>query len=124
MPRPKTVDDEVLRKLEESFSWGCNNRDACVYADIPESTFYDYVRANPEFSERIQVLRAKPVLEARKIVMEAMKDDPKLAWQYLQKARAEEFGEVRLKKERDIRNEMQFGMSETEARGGFKAMDL
>jgi hypothetical protein len=42
---------ECLRKLKEAFLRGYDNRGACIYAGIPESTFYSHCKLNPDFLE-------------------------------------------------------------------------
>jgi hypothetical protein len=73
--RPKAVTEEVIRKLEEAFSWGCTDREACCYADIGSSTLYDYCQANPDFSERKEDLKNHPTMKARRIVKASLDDN-------------------------------------------------
>jgi len=66
--RPKKVNDELLRKLEYAFSIGCTVLEACCHADIPKSTYYDYLKENPSFSDRIELLKEKMPLKAREVI--------------------------------------------------------
>lgn len=36
---------------------GLSDRECCLYADIGESTLYDYCKENPDFSERKEALK-------------------------------------------------------------------
>ncbi len=92
MSRPRKINESHLQKLEYAVNLGCNKREACRYAKIPESTFYEYVRNNPEFSVKIERWQLASVLQARMTVCKALETDANLAWKYLQKKRPEEFG--------------------------------
>lgn len=89
--RPTTVTPEKLLKLEDAFKMGCSATEAYIHADIPRSTYYDYIKANPDFSDKIDDWREHPILEARKKVMMGIKEDHNLAFKYLSKKRSEEF---------------------------------
>lgn len=86
--------DDVLQKVEHAFSMGCTDKEACLYADIAPSTLYKYCEDHPDFSERKELLKDKPVLAARTVVVKAIESgDTKMAWLYLERKRAEEFGQ-------------------------------
>ena len=53
--RPKAITESVLRKLEEGFSKGLNVTECCLFADVPKSTYYDYLNAHPSYSDRIEL---------------------------------------------------------------------
>ncbi len=106
--RKTVMTPSVLVKLEQAFALGCTDIEACFYAGIGESTLYDYLKANPDFSERKKELKMKPVLLARQSVMKGIvgheikdtqgnvikvinKADPYLAWKYLEKKMHNEF---------------------------------
>lgn len=92
--RPRTITNDVLQKIEYAFSIGCSDREACIYADIAPSTLYKYCDDHPDFSERKELLKDKPVLAARMAVVRAIESgDTKMAWLYLERKRAEEFGQ-------------------------------
>lgn len=73
--RPRAVTDEVIRKLEDAFSWGCTDKEACCYAGIGSSTLYDYCVENPKFSERKEDLKNMPVMKARRIIDASLDDN-------------------------------------------------
>ena len=93
MARPTIFTEELLQKLEEAFAWGCTDDEACVYADISPSSLYNYQNEKPEFLERKELLKTKPILKARRIVIEAMEKNPTLAFKFLERKRRDEFGE-------------------------------
>ena len=70
--RPTVVTGEVLRQLEEAFSVGATDREACFLADISESTLYLYQQENPGFSERKEALKEMPKYKAKKNVVGAI----------------------------------------------------
>ena len=62
----------VIKKLEEAFLLGCTDREACFFADVSTVTLYKYCNENPEFANRKETLKEKPVFVARKVVMDAL----------------------------------------------------
>jgi hypothetical protein len=89
--RPTVMTEEVIRKLERVFSYGASDREASLYAGITPATLYKYCNEHPEFSERKELLKDKPILRAREIVITGMEEDPSLAFKYLERKRKEEF---------------------------------
>lgn len=90
--RPKAITPEIMRKLEEAFKLGCTNREACFYADIGESTFYDFIKDNPEFSEKINVLKEYEKIKARMVIHRALESgDRDIAKWYLERKAKDEF---------------------------------
>ena len=89
--RPTIVDEAVLHKLEEAFSLGCTDLEACFYANISKSTLYNYQNANPEFVERKEELKENPILLARTSVVKGLQDNPELALKFLERKKKDEF---------------------------------
>jgi hypothetical protein len=83
--RPTVMTPEVLKKLEEAFAIGASDREACFYADISDKTLYNYQSEHPEFVQRKEALKERPVLLARQKVVEAIKEDVKNAQWYLER---------------------------------------
>lgn len=88
--RPTKIHEEELRKLETAFKMGCNNSEACAYAEIPESTFYDYIKANQDFSDNINKWKKNPILKAKHTIYKSL-EDPKTARWYLERKCKDEF---------------------------------
>lgn len=65
MGRPKKITKAVVQKLEEGFLRGLTDREACLYADVSLSTFYDYCRENEEFLERKELLKDQVKMRAK-----------------------------------------------------------
>ena len=83
----------VVGKLREVWALDGSDEEACFYADISESSYYDYLKLHPELAEQKHRLKNKPVLAARQSVIKGMTDDPELALKYLSKKRNKEFSE-------------------------------
>ncbi len=90
--RPTDMTPETIAKLEQAWSIGCSDLEACVFADIGKTTLYNYQNAHPEFVERKQVLKEKLVLKARTVIADAIykKDENTAKW-YLERKRKQEF---------------------------------
>jgi hypothetical protein len=73
--RPTSMTPATVSKLEEAFALGCTDLEACFYADISKPTLYAYQDANPEFLYRKERLKKRPVLLARKVIVDALLDD-------------------------------------------------
>lgn len=84
---------EVIVKLETAFAQGCNDLEACFFADLTPTVLYDYQKKHPEFCHRKNALKTRPVLIARQSVISTMKEDGWLAFKYLERKRPEEFGD-------------------------------
>lgn len=69
MARPTLRTPEIEAKLEQAFSLGSTIESACFYAGIGESTYHDWAKADPEFSERNKALKQKPVLKALQTIV-------------------------------------------------------
>jgi hypothetical protein len=89
--RPTIMKPDVISKLEEVFALGGTDKEACFYANICHQTLYDYQKLHPEFVERKEALKEKPILKARQTVVKAL-DDPVSAQWYLERKRKSEFG--------------------------------
>lgn len=83
--------DETLRKLREAFLMGCSDVEACLYADIGTTAFYDYQKEHPEFTEEKEQLKENPVIEARQSILKHMGKDGNLALKFLERRKKDEF---------------------------------
>lgn len=90
--RPTKMTSETIAKLEQAFSLGCSDLEACIYADVSPSILYRFQEKNPEFRERKEMLKQKLVLKARTVVAEALKNkDENTAKWYLERKARDEF---------------------------------
>ena len=90
--RPTVITESVLAKLEQAFSWGCTNKEACVWAGISVDALNDYEHANPSFTKKKEMLIETPTLKARQVINIALGQKDKQAAQWwLERKRKEEF---------------------------------
>lgn len=85
-------DLEKKTKLEHAFAIGCNDKEACSYAEITLDQLYYYTReVNKEFQARKEELKEQPILKAKDTVVKNL-DDPTHAKWYLERKLKKEFG--------------------------------
>jgi hypothetical protein len=92
MGRASVFNESTLQKLEQVFSLGGNDQEACEYSNISPSSLYNYQVKHPEFLERKQLLKTKLILRARQAVVNSL-DIPEIAFKYLKCKCREEFSE-------------------------------
>ena len=90
--RPTVMTQDTVNKLEYAFSIGASAEEATHYAGISRQTFYLWLKEHPEYSDRIEDLRMKPVLKARVALFNSLNDPHHAKW-YLKKKRTAEFGD-------------------------------
>lgn len=84
--RPTVVTDEVLQILEEAFLYGASDRQACFLANIADGTLYNYIKDNPEFGERKELLKQMTTYRAKQVVKSLIdKGDKDIARWYLER---------------------------------------
>ena len=90
MGRPTVITELVLHKLEEVFALDGTDEEACFYAGIAPRTLYNYQKENPEFVQRKEALKEKPILLARRTAVENLNTLAGAHW-YLERKRKKEF---------------------------------
>lgn len=88
--RPTVMTTDTVNKLEQAFAIGCTDEEACVFADISRTTLYDYIKKNPEFADKKEALKKKPILKAKNTVVKNL-DNPDMALKYLERKCKDEF---------------------------------
>ena len=84
--RPTVMTNEVIGKLELAYTAGANNTQACDFADISQDALYDYIKKNPEFSEKIEHWKQRLKLRAKMNIKNAINDgDEDMSKWYLEK---------------------------------------
>ena len=73
--RPTKMTPECISKLEDAFSWGCTDSEACCFADISMAALYRYCEKNEEFRDRKEKLKDMPVMKAKRIQMNELDQD-------------------------------------------------
>ena len=63
---------EVVGKLEEAFSWGCTDIEACLFAGIHRDSLYAFQNENPAFSDRKEALKTNPAIKARRMLFQSL----------------------------------------------------
>ena len=91
--RPTVMTDDKVNKLEQAFSLGCSDVEACFFAEISKQTLYDYQKKNPEFIDRKVALKDKMILKSRMVIANALQNQDKdVAKWYLERKAKDEFG--------------------------------
>ena len=72
--RPNKITEDIVHKLEEAFLKGLSDREACIYASIAPSTFYDYCSKHKDFSERKELLKENLKMKAKINLAESIED--------------------------------------------------
>lgn len=101
--RPPKVDKFVVDKWEQAFAIGCTDSEACAYADVSRDLLYDYQKKHPEFIDRKNSLKERPILKARQEVVKGLSNNPELALKFLERKKKDEFS---LRQEIDQKSEV------------------
>ena len=82
---------EVVAKLQLALAIGTNIKTACFYAGISKDSFYRYCKHNPDFRNRIGLLREIPMLLCEIQLFKAITsgDSKTIRWYAERKAPAE-----------------------------------
>lgn len=90
--RPTLMDELTVKKLEDAFSVGASDREACFIANISHQTLYNFQEKYPDFVDRKAALKEMTKYKARKVVAEAIeKNDIQQANWYLERKAKDEF---------------------------------
>ena len=88
--RPTVDTPEMRQKIEEAAAYDCSVAEIALYAGISRETFYQIIKKDKRFSDRIEQLRQNPILKARKTVVGALNDPYHAQW-YLERKRKDEY---------------------------------
>lgn len=75
--RPTVMTESVLAKLEEAFSNGATDLEACFLAEVSKDSLYNYQKEHPEFIERKEALKSMIKYQAKRVVSKAIKEGDK-----------------------------------------------
>jgi hypothetical protein len=82
--RPTVITESVVALLEEAFRIDSTVTEACSLAGISRDAYYDRVKKDEEFSDRMSKAQGVPFLLAKKTLMKAIiAGDAKLAMRFL-----------------------------------------
>lgn len=76
--RKTKMTELTVKKLEEAFALDTSDEKACFYAGISRQTLNTYQNLHPEFLDRKNELKARPILKAKANLLNALNGkDPK-----------------------------------------------
>lgn len=91
--RPEAFTKDTVSKLEAAFALGATDREACAHAGISLASLYNKQNKDIGFLERKQMLKERPCLKARAVIMDAInRGDVRIAQWYLERVKKAEFG--------------------------------
>lgn len=84
--RPSKKDDKVVNLLEEAFRIDCTVSEACIHAWISREAYYEWLKSDSEFSDRMDKAKSFPYLLARQTLFKAVsKGSDKAAVEFLKR---------------------------------------
>jgi len=96
------MDKWLVHKLLFAFELGCPISEARSWAGITERQYKYFAKIHPEINEIREGFQSMLVLRARKKVAESLDSNLKIAWWWLQKKRADEFGRKKRSKNQGL----------------------
>lgn len=91
--RPTKYEPQTVKAIVQAIGAGQTIEDACVYADIHKSTYYEWLTQYPEFSNEVKKAEVKAKMRRILRIEKAAQEG---AWQadawYLERKYPEEFG--------------------------------
>lgn len=91
--RPTKDTPEVRAKIEEAAALDASVEEIAFWADISRETYYEILKKDPVFSDRIDKLRQKPILAARQRAIKGATESYSNAMDYLKRKKKLEFGD-------------------------------
>lgn len=102
--RPKSITDEVIIKLEAGFKNSLTDEECCLNANISPKTLYRYIKENPAFWQRKDLLKKHPNIQAKINWIQKINDkDYQASKEWLERKSKNEFS---LKQEVDQTNKV------------------
>lgn len=78
-----------LERLRQAFSIGCNDQEACAYAEVSFQKFQEYIKKNSGKNQEFINLKQKSILKAKHTIFSNL-NNIKVAQWYLEWKRKEE----------------------------------
>lgn len=66
--------EEKIKELDWYFSIWLTDEEACLMANIWRTCFYDYCSKNPEYKERKEILKRKPLIKAKSNIVKELNE--------------------------------------------------
>ena len=76
--RKTVMTPETVNKLEQGFTMGFTDEEACLYANISKQTLYDYCKKHSGYTDRKEGLKNHPKLLAKVNLYNALKENKKI----------------------------------------------
>lgn len=90
--RPRVITAREVQKLKACFSVDMNVREALYYSWIKKSTFYNYLKENPDFMETIEYIKKSTTLKAKFNIQNAINKWSVVdSWKWLEKKEPQDF---------------------------------
>jgi len=84
--RPTVMTENTVRILEDAFSNGATDIEACFLAGISKQSLYDYQKKHPEFTDRKAALKEMTKYKAKQVVRKKIEEgDEKTATWFLER---------------------------------------
>lgn len=90
--RPTKITKDILEKLDNAFSLGHSDEEACLVAQIDPQTLYNYCKKHPNYSSKKELLKNSPKIVARRNIVKDLNDgDVKTSKWYMERKAKDEF---------------------------------
>lgn len=89
--RPSLDTPKVRSKIEEAAALDASVEEIAFYANISRDTYYEILKKDAIFSDRVAALRQRPILAARQTAVKKMTESYSNAMDYLARKRKSEF---------------------------------
>lgn len=93
MSAPSKLTPEIIVKLEEVAELDGSVAEMASYCDVSRETIYQWLKKDKKLSDRIERLRERPILKARRTINKKMEDSYANAMDYAKRKRKKEFGD-------------------------------
>lgn len=92
-PGPESkMTDETLARLRQAFLMGCDDEEACAFAEINPSTLYRYQEDHPEYASEKATWKQNPILKAKATIYKSLDEKETAKW-YLERKKKSEFAQ-------------------------------
>jgi len=92
MSRPTKMNNKIVQKLKEAFKLWSTVQEACYYADISKTTYYEWLKQNKEFSDEIDDSKTYLIFKSKLVIANSIeKWDTKTAMWYLERKLRNQF---------------------------------
>jgi hypothetical protein len=90
--RPTVMTEDVLAKLRQAFLMGCDDEEACAFAEIDPKTLYRYQEKNHEYASEKAKWKQNPILKAKATIYSNLNEKETAKW-YLERKKKGEFAQ-------------------------------